>query len=334
MNRATELQQNTARVKGQGAQANPHNRFFAQRSEVDEAFLDYLVAEGEDRTQRTKVIDIHPKTIVNEVKSPDVHMDWSLNPYQGCEHGCTYCYARNSHEYWGYSAGVDFERVLLVKRTAPALLDATFRQKSWEGKPIVLSGNTDCYQPIERKFGITRALLKVFQAHKHPLGIITKNALVQRDLDILAPMAARQLVQVVISVTSLDDDLRRKMEPRTASVKKRIETIRALSEAGVPVSVMMAPIIPGLNSHEVFDLLKAVKEAGARDAHYTTVRLNGQIAGIFTDWIKKTKIIRDENTDEDIDAALDRMGFNERKSQSIGSLSGGWKMKLALSRAM
>lgn len=275
-------------TKGQGAQTNPHNRFHKQSYKVSEDYLDYLVAEGENQKRRTKVIEIHPKTIVNEVKSPDVPMPWSLNPYQGCEHGCTYCYARNSHEYWGYSAGVDFERVVMVKRNAPALLEATLTQKSWKGEVVVLSGNTDCYQPLERKYGVTRQLLEVFWKHKHPVGIITKNALVQRDIDILADMAKKNLTQVILSVTTLDDDLRSKMEPRTASVQKRLETIEALSSAGIPVSVMMAPIIPGLNAHEVFNVLKAVKKAGARDAHYTMVRLNGQIADIFTAWVRQT----------------------------------------------
>ncbi len=275
-------------IQGQGAQTNPHNRFFQHRYETEDDFLNYLVAEGEEEKVKVKTIPIHPKTIVNEVKSPDVGMSWSLNPYQGCEHGCVYCYARNSHEYWGYSAGVDFERTLLVKKEAPVLLDAMLRQKSWQGEPIVLSGNTDCYQPIERKFAITRQLIEVFAKHEHPMGIITKNALVQRDIDILAPMAKRGLVQVVLSVTTLDEDLRRKLEPRTASIHKRLETVHALSSAGIPVKVMMAPIIPGLNSHEIFQVLKAVKSAGAYDAGFTMVRLNGQIAEIFSEWLRST----------------------------------------------
>ncbi|MEQ9187658.1 MAG: PA0069 family radical SAM protein [Cryomorphaceae bacterium] len=283
------MNRNTTKFQpGQGAQTNPHNRFHRQSYEVSDAFLDYLVAEGEEQKRKTKVIEIHPKTIVNAVKSPDVPMQWSLNPYQGCEHGCTYCYARNSHEYWGYSAGIDFERVLLVKRNAPALLEATLKQRSWKGDPVVLSGNTDCYQPIERQFGITRKLLEVFWKFKHPVGIITKNALVQRDIDLLGPMAEKNLAHVVLSITTLDDDLRRKMEPRTASVKKRLETVEALSAAGIPVTVMMAPIVPGLNAHEIFNLLKAVKKAGARDVSYTLVRLNGQVADIFSDWVRQT----------------------------------------------
>lgn len=275
-------------MKGQGAQTNPHNRFAAQKHEVDDEYLDYLVAEGEEMKAKTKIINVTPKSIVNEVKSPDVPMEWSLNPYQGCEHGCTYCYARNSHEYWGYSAGIDFERVILVKKNAPLLLDQTLNRKSWKASPIVLSGNTDCYQPIERKLEITRKCIEVLLKQQHPMGIITKNALVQRDIDLLSQMAEKDLVQVVISITTLDEDLRQKMEPRTASAKKRLETVEALSKAGIPVMVLTAPIIPGLNSHEIFDLVKAAKQAGARDIGFTMVRLNGQIADIFSNWIHET----------------------------------------------
>lgn len=273
--------------KGQGAQTNPHNRFAAHKHEVDNEYLDYLVAEGEEMKAKLKIINVTPKSIVNEVKSPDVPMEWSLNPYQGCEHGCTYCYARNSHEYWGYSAGVDFERTILVKKNAPLLLDQTLRRRSWKASPIALSGNTDCYQPIERKLGITRKCIEVLLKHEHPMGIITKNALVQRDIDLLQQMAEKQLVQVVVSINSLDEELRQKMEPRTASAKKRLETVEALTKAGIPVMVLASPIIPGLNSHEIFEVVKAAKEAGARDIGFTMVRLNGQIADIFSTWIKE-----------------------------------------------
>jgi len=275
-------------TKGQGAQTNPDNRFAQHTSEVDESYLNYLAFEGEEMVSKTKVIEVFPKSVVNAVTSPDVPMEWSMNPYQGCEHGCTYCYARNSHEYWGYSAGVDFERVILVKKNAPEILDQTLKKKSWKASPIVLSGNTDCYQPIERKLGITRACIEVMLKHQHPMGIITKNALVQRDVDLLQQLAQMQLAQVVVSITTLNEDLRQKMEPRTASIKKRLETVEVLSAAGIPVTVLMAPIVPGLNSHEVFELLKASKQAGARDVGYTMVRLNGQIADIFSTWIHET----------------------------------------------
>ncbi len=276
-------------IAGRGAQLNVHNRFDAQAHELREDFLNYCALEGEDpfKTQ-TVLIDTFPKTIVNKVDSPDLRMGFSLNPYQGCEHGCVYCYARNSHEYWGYSAGIDFEQKILVKRNCIELLEKKFQSKRWEASPIILSGNTDCYQPIEKKLEITRSLLKTFLKYKHPVGIITKNALIQRDIDILKELAKDNLVQVNLSITSLDETMRRMLEPRTATVKKRLETVEKLTAEGIPVSVMMAPIIPAINSHGILPLVKAVSERGALIVGYTMVRLNGAIGGIFTDWIQKT----------------------------------------------
>ena len=274
---------------GRGAQVNVHNRFDAQNHELREDFLNYCALEGEDPfNTQTVLIDTFPKSIVNKVDSPDLRMGFSLNPYQGCEHGCVYCYARNSHEYWGYSAGVDFEQKILVKRNCVELLEKKFQSKRWEASPIVLSGNTDCYQPIEKKLEITRSLLKTFLKYRHPVGIITKNALIQRDIDILKELAKDNLVQVNLSITSLDESMRRMLEPRTATVKKRLETVEKLTTEGIPVSVMMAPIIPAINSHEILPLVKAVAERGALSVGYTMVRLNGAIGGIFTDWIQKT----------------------------------------------
>ncbi len=280
----------TSRYKnGRGAQVNPHNRFASHQYETEDNYLEYLRLNGEDVSQqrKTKIIEVFPKTIVNKVVSPDVGMNWSLNPYQGCEHGCTYCYARNSHEYWGYSAGSEFEENILVKKNAPELLEQFLYKKSWTPEAIVLSGNTDCYQPIERELKITRQLLSIFLKFKHPVGIITKNALIQRDLDIIEELASLNLIAVNLSITTLDEELRRKLEPRTASAKKRLETVKVLSGIGVPVNVMMAPIIPGLNSHEVMNLAEAVADAGAKSISYTMVRLNGQIAEIFKDWCRQ-----------------------------------------------
>lgn len=278
----------SAHKKGRGAQINTHNRFAEHQYETEDSYLEFLRLNGEDVSldQKTKFIEVFPKTIVNKVNSPDVGPAWSMNPYQGCEHGCAYCYARNSHEYWGYSAGSEFEQVILVKKNAPELLEKVFQKKSWTPDTIMLSGNTDCYQPAEREFQITRSIFKVFLKYQHPVGIITKNALIQRDLDILRELAKNNLVRVSLSITTLDEDLRRKLEPRTASAKKRLETVKVLSENDIPVNVMMAPIIPGLNSHEVMNLAKAVSEAGASSLNYTMVRLNGQIAEIFMDWAR------------------------------------------------
>lgn len=276
-------------LKGRGAQANVPNRFFELSHELREDFLNYCALEGEivDNNQ-TQYLSVFPKTIVNAVTSPDVGMMYSMNMYQGCEHGCVYCYARNSHEFWGFSAGLDFERRILVKQDAPKLLEAFITRKQWKAATIVMSGNTDCYQPAERQFKLTRQCLQIFLKYKHPVGIITKNALILRDLDILKALAKDHLIAVNISVTSLSESTRRILEPRTASIKKRLETIKTLSANGIPVNVMLAPIIPAINSHEILALAKATSEAGALSMAHTIVRLNGAIGDIFSKWIKTT----------------------------------------------
>lgn len=275
-------------IKGRGAQVNVSNKFSALSHEFRDDFLNYCSLEGEEASEsKTTIIETFPKTIVNKVLSPDVGMNYSLNPYQGCEHGCIYCYARNSHEYWGYSAGLDFEQKILVKRNAVALLEKKLQSSRWEAIPIVLSGNTDCYQPVEKKLEITRQLLLTFLKFKHPVGIITKNSLLLRDLDILKELAKDNLVQVHLSITSLNEDTRRLLEPRTATIKKRLETLEKLASENIPVSVMMAPIIPGINSHEILPLVKAISEKGVLGVGYTMVRLNGAVGEIFSDWIKK-----------------------------------------------
>lgn len=275
-------------LKGRGAQKNTPNQFLQHVYEMREDFLEFCRIEGEEaESNKTQYIPIFPKTIVNKVDSPDVGMMFSMNPYQGCEHGCIYCYARNAHEYWGYSAGLDFERKILVKKSAPELLEAKIKHKNWKAQTIVMSGNTDCYQPAEQKFGITRKCLEVFLKYRHPVGIITKNALVLRDLDVLKELNAHRLVAVNISVTSLSEATRRKLEPRTASIQKRLKTIQVLSDNNIPVNAMLAPMIPGINSHELLPLAKTVSEHGALSFGFTVVRLNGAIGQIFTDWIKK-----------------------------------------------
>lgn len=264
------------------------NRFAAHSYEMRDDFLNFCAVEGEEATSsKTSFIETFPKTIVNKVNSPDVGMEYSLNPYQGCEHGCVYCYARNSHEYWGYGAGLDFEQKVLVKKNAVQLLEEKLRSKSWKAVPIVLSGNTDCYQPVERKLKITRSLLQLFLKYRHPVGIITKNALIQRDLDILQELAKDNLVRVNLSITSLEEQTRQILEPRTASISKRLQTLEKLHERGVPVNVMMAPVIPSINSHEILPLVKEVASRGAYGVGYTMVRLNGAIGEVFSNWIRK-----------------------------------------------
>lgn len=274
-------------VKGRGALHNTPNKFdkhtvvdFWDGSYYDEEFL--------INSNETTFTEIQPKTIINKVDSPDVPANWSMNPYQGCEHGCVYCYARITHEYWGYSAGTQFEKNILIKKEAPALLAKKLKSKTWKGEMIMLSGNTDCYQPAEKKFEITRKLLEVCLKYNQPVGIITKNALVCRDIDILKQLAEKNLVQVHLSITTLDESLRRAMEPRTSSGANRLKTIEHLSKHNIPVHVMLAPIIPGLNSDEVFDICQAVAKAGAKSLNHTMVRLNGAIALLFEDWILKT----------------------------------------------
>lgn len=275
-------------LKGRGAQHNTPNRFFELSHEIRDDFLEYCAKEGDTADpNKTLYLEVFPKTIVNKVESPDVGMTYSMNPYQGCEHGCIYCYARNTHEFWGYSAGLDFERRILVKKDAPKLLETQLKKKSWRANTIVLSGNTDCYQPAEKKYEITRQCLEVFLKYRHPVAIITKNGLIKRDLDLLKELQKDKLIHVIISVTSLSEKTRRFLEPRTATIKKRLETIKILSEHNIPVSVMLAPIIPSINSHEILPLAKEVSEAGALGIGHTIVRLNGAIGEIFTNWIKK-----------------------------------------------
>jgi len=270
--------------KGRGAQVNPHNKFLKDVyvKEHDEGIDDW-----EETDRKTSFIFETSKTIVNKVDSPDVGMAYSLNPYQGCEHGCTYCYARNSHQYWGYSAGLEFERKIIVKQDAPALFKKFLEKKGWDASTISLSGNTDCYQPAERKFKLTRQLLEIALEYRQPIGMITKNSLILRDQDILQEMAKLNLCMVYVSINSLNEDLRQVMEPRTTTAKQRLKIVEQLSKAGIPIGVMVAPLVPGLSDHEIPKILKAVAAAGAVKAGYTIVRLNGAIAQIFEDWLRK-----------------------------------------------
>jgi DNA repair photolyase len=270
--------------KGRGAQISTGNRFL--KSEYVSQHIEGL-DEPMLSSPGTKVFRESPKKIVNKVNSPDLGMMYSMNPYQGCEHGCIYCYARNSHEYWGFNAGLDFESKIIVKETAPALLEKFILHPQWQPVPISVSGNTDCYQPLERKFEITRNILKVFARYRHPLGMITKNSLILRDIDLLGDLAKDNLVHVYISITTLNEDLRRLMEPRTASALKRLKTVEALSKAGIPIGIMNAPVIPGINHHEIPDILKAAADHGALNAGMTVVRLKGSIGKIFEDWLRK-----------------------------------------------
>lgn len=273
-------------LKGKGAQINVANKFLKHALSFDE--IEGLDEEYLTERPKTEVFHENPKKIISSNKSPDLGLYASINPYQGCEHGCVYCYARNSHEYWGFSAGLDFETKIIIKPDAPKLLENELLKASYRPKVIMLSGNTDCYQPLEKKYEITRDLLKVFLKYRNPVGIITKNALVTRDIDIIEQLAELNLVHVIFSITSQNEELRRVLEPRTASASKKFAAMELLHSKHIPVGVMTAPIIPGLNHHEIPSLLQRASEAGASYVGYTVVRLNGQIGKIFRDWLDKT----------------------------------------------
>ena len=271
-------------IKGRGAQFNTHNKFLKDirtREHVEG------IDDWQDAEQPTQYLEQQAKSIVNQVNSPDVRMSYSMNPYAGCEHGCIYCYARNVHEYWGYSAGLDFERKIIVKTNAPALLRKFLMQPRWNCTPIMLSGNTDCYQPAEQKYRLTRKMLEVCNEFNQPVGILTKNAWVLKDKDLLQEMARKNLVSVMLSVTSFDEELRRVMEPRTTTASQKLRVMNELSKAGVRTGVMMGPMIPGLNEHEMQRIMKAAAENGATFTAYTFIRLNGSIKLLFHDWLYK-----------------------------------------------
>ncbi|MFN5169816.1 MAG: PA0069 family radical SAM protein [Cyclobacteriaceae bacterium] len=269
---------------GRGAQIKTANRFL--KAEYVTEHIEGLDEQLLGSTP-TQVFEESPRKIVNKVDSPDLGFSYSMNPYQGCEHGCIYCYARNTHEYYGFSAGLDFESKIIVKKNAPRLLEQQLLNRNWESVPIQLSGNTDCYQPLERTYRLTRGMLEVLLRYQNPVGIITKNSLITRDLDLLQALAHQHLVHVYISITTLDEKLRSQLEPRTASATKRLSTVEQLAKAGIPTGVMIAPIIPGLNHHEIPEIVKAAADRGALATGVQVVRLNGSIGKIFEDWLRK-----------------------------------------------
>lgn len=278
----------TGPVRGRGAGINPGNRFETVRLHVLGEHLDEQLREHPCGQQvRTQVFEDDTRSILNRVDSPDLGFNWTVNPYRGCEHGCIYCYARPGHEFLALSSGLDFETRIFAKPEAPRLLRQALSRPSWQGEPIVFSGVTDCYQPIEAKLAITRACLEVCAELAQPVSIVTKNKLVLRDLDLLTQLAAHNAASVAVSITSLDNALASKMEPRASAPRERLETIRQLAAAGIPTHVMVAPIIPALNEPEVAAILKAAAEAGARDAGYVLLRLPHQIKALFEEWLAR-----------------------------------------------
>lgn len=289
-------------ARGRGTAINPPNRFDRLHYEEEPP------AEGLTAAELAAALELTPapttrffteraRSVLTRNDSPDVGFEASVNPYRGCEHGCIYCYARPTHEYLGFSSGLDFESKILVKEDAPALLRRELSARSWQPQVVVMSGVTDCYQPIERKLQLTRRCLEVLHDFRNPVGIVTKNHLVTRDIDILRRMASYNGAAVYISVTSLRPEFARRLEPRASQPARRLEAIRALSEAGIPVGVLVCPVIPGLTDHEVPAILQAAAEAGARFAGYNVLRLPHAVKELFEEWLdthypeKKNKVL-------------------------------------------
>nr|WP_319527088.1 PA0069 family radical SAM protein [Pseudomonas laurentiana] len=268
-------------VRGRGTASNPHNRFAPNRSvrEDDGWYQEVPLTQG------TEVRIETAKTIITRNRSPDLPFDRSINPYRGCEHGCIYCYARPSHAYWDLSPGLDFETKLIAKTNAAAVLEQQLSKPGYVCAPINLGSNTDPYQPIEREQKLTRRLLEVLLRYRHPVTIVTKGSLILRDLDLLAELAKQRLVRVMISLTTLDDELKRVLEPRAAAPKARLRAIRVMREAGVPVGVLCSPMIPMINDSELEHLLEAAKGAGALSAAYMLLRLPLEVAPLFEQWL-------------------------------------------------
>ncbi|MCG3124142.1 MAG: hypothetical protein GIKADHBN_02585 [Phycisphaerales bacterium] len=277
------------RIRGRGAGLNPGNRFETVRLHVMGEHLDERRLEAPAGVQvATQVFEDTSRTIINEVTdSPDISFRWTVNPYRGCEHGCIYCYARPGHEYFGLSLGVDFETKIYAKKRAAELLRRELDHPRWRGETIVMSGVTDCYQPVERDLKLTRACLQLMADRRQPVAIITKNSLVTRDIDLLRELSRHDAARVSLSITTLDNALAAKMEPRASSPRERLEAVRKLSESGIPVTVMTAPIIPGINDHEIPALLEAARQAGARGAGYVMLRLPYQIKDLFLEWVQR-----------------------------------------------
>ncbi|MGR9426243.1 PA0069 family radical SAM protein [Rhizobium leguminosarum] len=271
-------------VRGRAAQSNDDGRFEHHRREsVDDGWPG--AEEGDVERVDTTLTADHARSILSRNESPDIGFDRSVNPYRGCEHGCIYCFARPSHAYVGLSPGLDFETKLFFKPQAASLLRAELSRPGYAPERIQLGANTDCYQPIEKRLRITREIIEVLSDFNHPLGVTTKNHLVTRDIDLLAPLAERGLAVVVISITTLDRQLARAMEPRASTPSRRLDAIRDLSRAGIPVIVSVAPIIPGLTDHEIEAILEASAEAGARYAHYSMLRLPHELKDLFKQWL-------------------------------------------------
>ena len=301
-------------LKGRAATDNPHNRYSQQqREDYDDG---WEIEEATQPAPATRIEFWPAKSIISRNQSPDIPFSQSINPYQGCEHGCIYCYARPSHAYWGYSPGLDFETRLIAKPNAAALLREELAKPGYRPSVICLGSNTDPYQPIERQQQLTRSILQVMLETRHPVTIISKNALIERDLDLLQPLAEKKLVQLLISLTSLDNTLSRQLEPRASSPARRLQAIRKLSDAGIPVGVLTAPIIPALNDHYLEHMLTLAREHGAISASYVLLRLPQEVAGLFEQWLQNHYPERAEHVlslqRQSHQGQLNQSGFGQR----------------------
>lgn len=328
-----------------GSAIDPPNRFDKTHHE---AALEHCEWDAEYlQSLDHRAVEYAPdtsKSIISENDSPDVPFRYSLNPYRGCQHGCSYCYARNSHEYLGFNAGLDFETKILVKHDAPALFRDFLACDAWQPESITFSGVTDCYQPAEREFRLTRGCLEVALEARQPIGIITKNALVVRDLDLLQQMAALRLVHVNLSITTLDPALAREMEPRTSTPAARLRAVRILADAGVPARVMTAPIIPGLNDSEIPALLEAARDAGATSAGYILLRLPLTVEPVFLEWLRRTQPLKAPRVEglirETRGGQLSQSAWGERMrgsgpiAEQIARLFKVFSQKLGLTKAL
>ncbi len=275
------------KLKGRGAQSNPKNRF--ERFYLEELEEDYeFITDNENSLRKinTTFYRDDSRSVISKNDSPDLNFNYSFNPYRGCEHGCVYCYARPTHEYLGFSSGTDFETKIIVKEDAAELLEHEFKKKSYKPDVIMFSGNTDCYQPIERLLQITREALKVCLDYRNPVSIVTKNSLIERDIDILSKMAGMNLISVLMSITTLNKKITESMEPRTSTPERRLRTIEELSKNKIPSGVNLAPIIPGLNDEEIPIILKEVAACGGILARHSMIRLPYSVKDIFIEWIK------------------------------------------------
>jgi DNA repair photolyase len=276
-------------IKGRGATANPANPFEKFHLEDDPEWLEEMARDPEavPPSPRTVLYTDDTQTLITRNTSPDLSFEYSLNPYRGCEHGCSYCYARRYHEFLGWSSGLDFESRILIKPRAPALLRAELSSKRWKPEKLACSGVTDCYQPVERRLRITRGCLEVLAEFRQPVALITKNHLITRDTDLLAELAKWNAGAALLSITTLDPALAAALEPRASSPRMRLQAIRTLRDAGIPAGVSVAPIIPGLNDHEMPAILEAARDAGAVFAAYTIVRLPGSVTSVFQQWLAR-----------------------------------------------